>query len=68
METHTNKYIFLPQMQYLEDYYQSQKKLIDFQVGNASGETWKGLLAALHLQHTNAVHSSRTLTMGFRVP
>ncbi|XP_021775923.1 probable adenylate kinase 7, mitochondrial [Chenopodium quinoa] len=56
------------QMQYLEDYYQSQKKLIDFQVGKAPGETWKGLLAALHLPHTNAVHSSRTLTMGFRVP
>ncbi|XP_021759400.1 probable adenylate kinase 7, mitochondrial, partial [Chenopodium quinoa] len=48
------------QMQYLEDYYQSQKKLIDFQVGKAPGETWKGLLAALHLPHTNAVHSSRT--------
>lgn len=56
------------QMQFLEDYYQNQKKLIDFQVGNAPGETWKGLLAALHLQHISAVHSSRTLTMGFRVP
>ncbi|KMS99193.1 hypothetical protein BVRB_2g047080 [Beta vulgaris subsp. vulgaris] len=56
------------QIQFLEDYYQNQKKLIDFQVGNAPGETWKGLIAALHLQHINAVHSSRTLTMGSRVP
>ncbi|KAK9684291.1 hypothetical protein RND81_10G199500 [Saponaria officinalis] len=35
------------QMSLMEDYYQKQKKLIDFQVGHAPGETWKGLLAAL---------------------
>lgn len=57
------------QMQFLEDYYQTQKKLIDFQVGNAPGENWKGLLAALHLQHRYAaVHSSQMRNMGFRLP
>ncbi|KAL2934481.1 putative adenylate kinase 7 mitochondrial [Bienertia sinuspersici] len=54
-------------MQLLEDYYQNQKKLIDLQVGNAPGETWKGLLAALHLQHIDAANSSQT-TMGFKIP
>lgn len=46
----------------LEDYYRKQNKLIDFQVKAAPGETWQGLLAALHLQHINAVSSSRKLT------
>lgn len=46
----------------LEDYYRKQDKLIDFQVKAAPGETWKGLLAALHLQHINAVSSSQKLT------
>ncbi|GMH01161.1 hypothetical protein Nepgr_003000 [Nepenthes gracilis] len=52
------------QAKFLEDYYRSQKKLLDFQVGTAPGETWKGLLAVLHLQHINAVHSSGTLPTG----
>ncbi|GAB2269704.1 hypothetical protein Dimus_004626 [Dionaea muscipula] len=42
------------QTKLLEDYYRSQKKLIDFQVGSAPGDTWKGLLAVLHLQHFDA--------------
>ncbi|KAM1428435.1 hypothetical protein ACFX2I_044763 [Malus domestica] len=46
----------------LEDYYRKQNKLIDFQVQAAPGETWQGLLAALHLQHINAVNSSQKLT------
>ncbi|CAL9014808.1 unnamed protein product [Prunus brigantina] len=46
----------------LEDYYRKQNKLIDFQVKAAPGETWKGLLAALHLQHINDVSSSQKLT------
>ncbi|TQD99497.1 hypothetical protein C1H46_014833 [Malus baccata] len=45
-----------------EDYYRKQHKLIDFQVKSAPGETWQGLLAALHLQHINAVNSSQKLT------
>uniref|UniRef100_A0A2N9GHY9 adenylate kinase n=1 Tax=Fagus sylvatica TaxID=28930 RepID=A0A2N9GHY9_FAGSY len=46
----------------LEDYYRKQKRLLDFHVAGAPGETWQGLLAALHLQHTNAVSSSPKLT------
>ena len=46
----------------LEDYYRKQRKLVDFQVAGAPGETWQGLLAALHLQHMNAVSSSQKLT------
>ncbi|PSR87495.1 adenylate kinase [Actinidia chinensis var. chinensis] len=43
----------------LEDYYRKQKKLLDFQVAEAPGETWHGLLAALHLQHMNAATSQK---------
>ncbi|GMP80786.1 hypothetical protein CsSME_00035766 [Camellia sinensis var. sinensis] len=46
----------------LVDYYRKQKKLLDFQVVGAPGETWQGLLAALHLQHMNAVNTSQKLT------
>ncbi|XP_010248939.1 PREDICTED: probable adenylate kinase 7, mitochondrial [Nelumbo nucifera] len=47
----------------LEDYYRKQKKLLDFEVANGPGETWQGLLAALHLKHINASHSSYKLTV-----
>ncbi|KAK7336049.1 hypothetical protein VNO77_16577 [Canavalia gladiata] len=46
----------------LEDYYRKQKKLLNFEVAGATGETWQGLLAALHLQHVNALNSSQKLT------
>ncbi|KAI4350531.1 hypothetical protein L6164_004980 [Bauhinia variegata] len=46
----------------LEDYYRKQKKLLNFEVSGASGDTWQGLLAALHLQHINATTSSPKLT------
>ncbi|KAK7260628.1 hypothetical protein RIF29_26846 [Crotalaria pallida] len=46
----------------LEDYYKKQKKLLNFEVAGAPGETWQGLLAALHLQHINALSSSPKLT------
>ncbi|KAI4348295.1 hypothetical protein L6164_009031 [Bauhinia variegata] len=42
----------------LEDYYRKQKKLLNFEVAGAPGDTWQGLLAALHLQHINASTSS----------
>ncbi|KAI5569429.1 hypothetical protein BDE02_12G076600 [Populus trichocarpa] len=45
----------------LEDCYQKRKRLLDFQVGSAPAENWQGLLAALHLQHTNTVYSSKKL-------
>ncbi|KAL2320273.1 hypothetical protein Fmac_029242 [Flemingia macrophylla] len=46
----------------LEDYYRKQKKLLNFEVEGGHGETWQGLLAALHLQHINALSSSQKLT------
>ncbi|OVA09492.1 Adenylate kinase [Macleaya cordata] len=55
--------IYAEQKKPLEDYYKKQKKLIDFQVASGSGETWQGLLAALHLQHMNAIHSSHKLML-----
>lgn len=53
---------YFQQSKLLEEYYQKQKKLLNFQVASAPGETWRGLLAALHLQHVNAVNSSQKLT------
>ncbi|XP_062030179.1 probable adenylate kinase 7, mitochondrial [Rosa rugosa] len=41
--------IFTEQSKPLEDYYKKQEKILDFQVSSAPGETWKGLLATLHL-------------------
>ncbi|KAK9113480.1 hypothetical protein Syun_020277 [Stephania yunnanensis] len=46
--------IYTEQKKPLEDYYRNQKKLIDFQLASGPGDTWQGLLAALHLQHMNA--------------
>ncbi|KAJ0054308.1 hypothetical protein Pint_02961 [Pistacia integerrima] len=54
--------VYAEQGKSLEDYYRKQKKLVDFQVSSAPGETWQGLLAALHLQHMNAVSTSPKLT------
>ncbi|XP_062105488.1 probable adenylate kinase 7, mitochondrial [Humulus lupulus] len=53
---------YAEQSKSLEDYYKTQRKLVDIQVTDAPGETWQGLLAALHLQHINAVSSSQKLT------
>ncbi|XP_030476922.2 probable adenylate kinase 7, mitochondrial [Syzygium oleosum] len=55
-----NLTVYAEQSKLLEEYYQKQKKLLNFQVASAPGETWRGLLAALHLQH--AVDSSQKLT------
>lgn len=41
--------IFAEQSKPLADYYKKKEKLLDFQVSSAPGETWKGLLATLHL-------------------
>ncbi|XP_073294103.1 probable adenylate kinase 7, mitochondrial [Primulina huaijiensis] len=41
----------------VEEYYKQQKKLLDFQVAGAPGDTWPGLLAALQLQHMSSVSS-----------
>ncbi|KAK9067367.1 hypothetical protein SSX86_014694 [Deinandra increscens subsp. villosa] len=47
----------------LEDYYKKQRKLLNFNVAGAPGETWQGLLEALHLQHMNALSSSQKLSV-----
>lgn len=46
----------------LEEYYRKQRKLLNFHVAGGPGETWCGLLAALHLQHIDVSNSSRKLT------
>ncbi|KAL9254770.1 putative adenylate kinase 7, mitochondrial [Drosera capensis] len=46
----------------LEDYYRKQRKLLDFQVGSTPGETWQGLLAALHLPHMSSQVSTHKLS------
>lgn len=38
----------------LEDYYRKQQKLLEFEVAEGLGETWKGLLSVLQLQHMNS--------------
>ncbi|KAI4366922.1 hypothetical protein MLD38_022723 [Melastoma candidum] len=57
--------LYMEQNNMLEEYYQKQKKLINFQVASAPSETWRGLLAALHLQPLNAVGASKKTTPGF---
>ncbi|XWS30480.1 hypothetical protein CRYUN_Cryun24cG0121100 [Craigia yunnanensis] len=54
--------VYTEQAKSLEDYYSKQKKLLNYQVAGAPGDTWQGLLAALHLQHMNALSSSHKLT------
>lgn len=56
--------LFFPQSKQLEDYYGKQKKLLEFHVGGAPGESWQGLLAALHLPHFNAGYIPCKLTTG----
>ncbi|KAG4190794.1 hypothetical protein ERO13_A07G052000v2 [Gossypium hirsutum] len=45
---------YIKQSKVVEEYYKNQKKLLEFQIGNASMETWRRLLTALHLRHINA--------------
>ena len=45
---------YTEQMKPVEEYYKHQKKLVNFQVAGAPGDTWEGLLAALQLQHMTA--------------
>ncbi|CAA2979411.1 probable adenylate kinase 7, mitochondrial [Olea europaea subsp. europaea] len=49
----------------VEEYYKKQKKLLEFQVAGAPGDTWEGLLAALHLRHMNALCSSLNSSQKF---
>ncbi|KAJ6808574.1 putative adenylate kinase 7, mitochondrial [Iris pallida] len=56
-------HIYTEQSKLLEEYYRKQKKLLNFHVAGGPGETWQGLLAALHLQHIDVANSSRKLTI-----
>ncbi|XP_057520136.1 probable adenylate kinase 7, mitochondrial [Amaranthus tricolor] len=38
----------------LEDYYKKQKRVVEFQVSEGLGETWKGLLSVLQLEHMDS--------------
>lgn len=51
------------QSKLLEDYYRGQRKLMNFNVSGGPGETWKGLLAALQLQHIDTSNSPQKLTV-----
>lgn len=42
-----------------------QKKLLDVQVTGGPGETWQGLLAALHLQHMDTATSQKLTVQVF---
>ncbi|KAH6788176.1 P-loop containing nucleoside triphosphate hydrolases superfamily protein [Perilla frutescens var. hirtella] len=53
--------MYTEQMKGVEEYYKQQKKLVNFQVAGAPGDTWEGLLAALQLQHMTP-NSSNKLT------
>ncbi|KAL3624323.1 hypothetical protein CASFOL_033139 [Castilleja foliolosa] len=56
-------HMFAVQRKPLEDYYKKQKKLLDFLVTGAPGDTWQGLLTALQLQHmSNAASSPHKLS------
>ncbi|MBA0675578.1 hypothetical protein Goari_017115 [Gossypium aridum] len=57
-----NVHVYSEQAKSVEDYYSKQKKLLNFQVSGAPADAWQGLLAALHLQHINALTSSQKLT------
>lgn len=57
--------VYTEQSKPVEDYYRKQKKLLECQVSGAPRETWQGILAALHLQHVNAISSSKKLTASY---
>ncbi|XP_022739748.1 probable adenylate kinase 7, mitochondrial [Durio zibethinus] len=57
-----NVHRYSEQAKSVEDYYSKQKKLLNYQVAGASADAWQGLLAALRLQHMNALSSSQKLT------
>ncbi|KAK8934958.1 hypothetical protein KSP39_PZI014345 [Platanthera zijinensis] len=54
--------LYSEQNKLLEDYYKKKNKLLDFHIAEGPGETWRGLLAALHLQQVHAASVSQKLT------
>ncbi|XP_020089216.1 probable adenylate kinase 7, mitochondrial [Ananas comosus] len=55
--------IYSEQSKLLEEYYRKQKKLLDIQVSGGPGETWRGLLEALRLEHIEPAPSPHKLTV-----
>ncbi|WOK96598.1 putative adenylate kinase 7, mitochondrial [Canna indica] len=51
-------HVYSEQFKLLEEYYRKQDKLLDIQVTGGPGETWRGLLVALHLQHMDTASFS----------
>ncbi|TYI72428.1 hypothetical protein E1A91_D07G061200v1 [Gossypium mustelinum] len=59
---------YIKQSKVVEDYYKNEKKLLEFQIGNARMETWRRLLTALHLQHINAARLLQKPTVSSSLP
>jgi adenylate kinase len=51
------------QTKQLEEYYREQRKIVELKTSARPGETWQGLVAALHLQHLDAPPSPHKLTV-----
>lgn len=54
---------YAKQTKLLEDYYKKQRKIVELKTSARPGETWQGLVAALHLQHLDAPPTPHKLTM-----
>ena len=55
--------ILIMQTKLLEDYYKQQRKIVELKTSARPGETWQGLVAALHLQHLDAPPTPHKLTV-----
>ncbi|KAG8086678.1 hypothetical protein GUJ93_ZPchr0010g10625 [Zizania palustris] len=54
---------YAEQTKLLEDYYKKQRKLMELKTSARPGETWQGLVAALHLQHLDSSPKPHKLTV-----
>ncbi|GJN39800.1 hypothetical protein PR202_gb28942 [Eleusine coracana subsp. coracana] len=54
---------YAKQTKILEDYYKEQRKIVELKTSARPGETWQGLVAALHLQHLDAPPTPHKLTV-----
>ncbi|KAL6857179.1 hypothetical protein ACP4OV_018561 [Aristida adscensionis] len=54
---------YAKQTKLLEDYYKKQRKILELKTSARPGETWQGLVAALHLQHLDAPPTPQKLTV-----
>ncbi|EES13280.1 hypothetical protein BDA96_07G023700 [Sorghum bicolor] len=53
---------YAKQTKQLEDYYKKQRKIVELKTSARPGETWQGLVAALHLQHLDSPPTPHKLT------